>query len=88
MTRGTSKQRIFHDEKDRHSFPEGLRKYKSLSGLELYVYCLMPNRLHLLLREGKEIEPIDKIMRSLGTWYVSAAGAAMSEADPCLQAGI
>jgi len=29
MARETNKQRIFHDEKDRRTFPEGLRNYKA-----------------------------------------------------------
>ena len=70
MLRGTNKQRIFHDDNDYMTFLEGLRKYKDLCGFQLFAYCLMPNHLHLLLREGKESEPIDKIMRRLGTWYV------------------
>jgi len=61
--RETNKQRIFHDDKDRRTFPEGLRKYKSLSGSAPNAYCLMPRHLRLLLREGKESEPIDMIMR-------------------------
>ena len=38
-----------------------MRKYKKLSGFQLYAWGLMPNPLHLLLREGNESEPIDKI---------------------------
>ena len=30
----------------------------------------MPNHLHLLMREGGDEEPIGKVMRRLGTWYV------------------
>jgi putative transposase len=70
MLRGSNKQRVFHDEADYRTFMEGLRKYKSLSGFHLYAWCLMPNHLHLLFREGRESEPIDKVMRRLGTWYV------------------
>ena len=58
---GTSKQRISHDEKDRQAFPEGLRKYKSLSRFVPNAYCLMPKHLHLLLRESKESESIGKL---------------------------
>ena len=70
MLRGTNKQRIFHDEEDYATFLEGLSKYRELCRFELYAYCLMPNHLHLLLREGLEDEPVDKIMRRLGVWYV------------------
>ena len=70
MLRGINKQRIFHDGQDHQTFLEGMQKYKNLSHFELFAWCLMPNHLHLLLRESAEGEPIDKIMRRLGTWYV------------------
>ena len=70
MLRGTNKQRIFHDDRDYQTFLEGLRKYQSLSNFVLFAYCLMPNHLHLLLRADAHSEPIGKIMRRLGTWYV------------------
>lgn len=70
MLRGSNRQRIFHDEGDYRTFLEGLRKYKAQCGFALYAWCLMPNHLHLLLRDGGDEEPIDKVMRRLGTWYV------------------
>lgn len=70
MLRGTNKQRIFHDDRDYQTFLEGLRKYQSLSNFVLFAYCLMPNHLHMLLRADAHSEPIGKIMRRLGTWYV------------------
>ena len=60
-----------------------MRKDKSLSVFELYAYCLMPNHLHLLVREGMESEPIDRIMRRLGTWYVCRFNRAVSEGALC-----
>jgi REP element-mobilizing transposase RayT len=70
LLRGTNKQQIFHDERDYQTFLEGLRKYHKLCNFELFAYCLMSNHLHLLLRENAQGEPVDKIMRRLGTWYV------------------
>lgn len=70
MLRGTNKQRIFHDDRDYQTFLEGLRKYRNQSNFALMAYCFMPNHLHLLLRADAGSEPIGKIMRRLGTWYV------------------
>ena len=70
MLRGTNKQKIFQDEKDYQTFLEGLRKYHKLCDFQLFAYCLMSNHLHLLLCESAQGDPVDKIMRRLGTWYV------------------
>lgn len=70
MMRGTNRQRIFHDDADYKTFLDGLRKYREVSGFALYAYCLMSNHLHLLLRVHEDGEPLDKIMRRLGAWYV------------------
>ena len=67
MLRGTNKQQICHDDKDDQTFLVGLHKYKDLCGFQLFAWCLMPNHLHLQLRESKESEPIDKIMRRLSS---------------------
>ena len=85
MLRGTNKQRIFHDDMDYQTFLEGLGKYKALSGFQLYVWCLMPNHLHLLLRESKESEPIEKIMRRLGTWYVYHCNRRYERSSPLFE---
>lgn len=70
MLRGTNKQRIFHDQEDHLCFLRGLEKYRALCGFHLYAYCLMPNHVHLLLREGVEGEAVGNIMLRLTTWYV------------------
>ena len=85
MLRDTNKQRIFHDDMDDRTFLEGLGKYKALSGFQVYAWCLMPNHLHLLLRESKESEPIEKIMRRLGTWYVYHCNRRYERSSPLLE---
>ncbi|NLX83640.1 MAG: transposase [Clostridiales bacterium] len=70
MLRGTNKQNIFHDQEDYQCFLKGLEKYRLLCGFHLYAYCLMPNHVHLLLREDEEGEVIGSIMLRLTTWYV------------------
>ncbi|MBS3976021.1 MAG: transposase [Syntrophomonadaceae bacterium] len=48
VLRGINKQRIFEDNEDNRKFIEILGKHKETSGYQLYAYCLMSNRLHLL----------------------------------------
>lgn len=71
MLRGVNRQQIFFDEEDYLLFTEILERYKSVSGYELYAYCLMGNHVHLLLKEGKE--SIGTVFRRIGAsfayWY-------------------
>ena len=53
MLRGINKQRIFEDDEDYRRFLETLVKYREECGYSLYGYCLMPNHVHLVLREGE-----------------------------------
>ena len=68
MLRGINKQQIFEDDKDYRRFLETLEKYREECGYSLYGYCLMPNHVHLVLREGKQ--PLETIMRRIGASYV------------------
>ncbi|WP_117161223.1 transposase [Paraliobacillus sp. X-1268] len=54
MLRGANKQEIFHDEADCRYFLNTIKKYKIISGLSVYGWCLMNNHVHLLLKEGSE----------------------------------
>ena len=47
----------------------------------MFVCCLMPSHLRLLVREGTLSEPIDGIMHRLGTWYAYRFNRAVSEVD-------
>jgi putative transposase len=68
MMRGINRQTIFEDDEDRHKFLETLKKYKDISGYELYSYCLMDNHVHLLMREIEE--PIAKLIKRISSSYV------------------
>lgn len=70
MLRGSNKQRIFHDTMDYSTWLQGLRKYRDLCGFTLYAYCLLPNHIHLLIRENAQGESISQVMKRLATWYV------------------
>lgn len=68
MLRGINRQQIFEDDEDYSRFLETLAKYREECGYSLYGYCLMPNHVHLVLREGKQ--PLETIMRRIGASYV------------------
>ncbi|MBQ6151862.1 MAG: transposase [Mogibacterium sp.] len=71
MMRGINRQQIFFEESDYAYFIRLLGKYKSVSGYELFAYCLMGNHVHLLIRVRKE--PLSVIMKRIGGafayWY-------------------
>ena len=47
--RGNERQLIFRDDPDRGRFLERLAQSQELYSVRLYLVCLMPNHLHLLL---------------------------------------
>jgi putative transposase len=67
ILRGTNKQEIFHDEEDNKRFIETLEKYKTISNLKVYGWCLMGNHLHLLIGQGKE--ELSVTMKRIGVSY-------------------
>jgi Transposase and inactivated derivatives len=70
MLRGINKQEIFHDDEDKVRFLETLNRYKKITKIEVYAWCLMHNHLHLLLKEGDEELAIT--MKRVGvsfSWY-------------------
>lgn len=69
ILRGTNRQEIFHDDKDCRRFLETLAKYKKLTGIKIYGWCLMGNHIHLLFGEGNE--EISVSMKRVGVSYVS-----------------
>ncbi|HET6871462.1 MAG TPA: transposase [Sporolactobacillaceae bacterium] len=68
MLRGANKQEIFHDDGDYRRFLDTLEKYKEVSGVDVFGWCLMTNHVHLLIREGDE--PISTTMKRLAVSYV------------------
>ena len=76
MLRGINRQNIFYDVNDYETFLMSLRKLthpedeKHLPKpplCDVYAYCLMPNHVHLLLREKSE--GLAVVMKSLGVAY-------------------
>ena len=68
IIRGNNKQDIFFDEMDRKKFIEELEKTKEKYNYCLYAYVLMPNHVHLCIKDNKSA--ISKIMHSLLVRYV------------------
>ena len=70
MLRGINKQRIFHEEADYENFIAALKYAKEICGYQLYAWCLMPNHIHLLMREKPDGETVGQIMKRIGAKYV------------------
>lgn len=67
--RGNHQQKIFLEEADYVAYLERLRKYKEQHQIAIICYCLMPNHVHLLLRQDSK-NPLYRFMLSLHTSYV------------------
>ena len=68
MIRGINKQNIFEEPEDYRKLLYQLGDCKKNGEFELYAYCLMPNHIHLLIKEGTE--PIADTFRRIGSKYV------------------
>ena len=55
LLRGDGQQKIFREDEDRLKFLSILREYQPVCRFELYAYCLMDERAHLLLKEGEVV---------------------------------
>ena len=68
MLRGINQQQIFEDEEDCEKFLRVLHECKTISNYKLFVYCLMGNHIHLLMKP--ELEPLELVFRRIGSKYV------------------
>ncbi len=68
IIRGINRQNIFQDNEDMLEYLKVLKKYKGVSGFEIYAYCLMNNHIHLLIKVI--IEDVSIIMKRIGSKYV------------------
>ena len=66
--RGNRKQNIFHSSKDYSRYLEKLKDYKKKHDISILAYCLMPNHIHLLLRQNSP-EPVSTFIQKLHTAY-------------------
>lgn len=67
ILRGTNRQEIFHDEEDNQRFIKTLEKYKGISRIKVYGWCLMGNHVHMLLEQGNE--ELSTTMKRIGVSY-------------------
>ena len=68
MMRGINRQRIFEDEEDYRKYLWELSRFQEVCGYELYAWCLMPNHIHLLIKEGEE--SLGQVFRRIGASYI------------------
>jgi len=66
--RGNRKQIIFEGEEDYRLYVNLLNKYCKETSFSIIAYCLMPNHIHLLLRQEDQDTPA-KLMSRLHTAY-------------------
>jgi len=68
MGRGIEKKNIFLNNKDRNYFLNRLSALVEEGGTDIYVWALMPNHFHLLLKTKNR--PLSSSMRKILTGYV------------------
>ena len=66
-SRGNDRQTIFRDAQDRERFLERLADSAQDYQVRIYLFCLMPNHVHLLLETP--LGNLDRFMGSLLTGY-------------------
>lgn len=67
MIRGNEKKNIFLDDSDRVKFIKILLKIKHEELYELFSYCIMPNHVHLIIKDNTN--NISNIMKKINTTY-------------------
>lgn len=69
MLRGINKQDIFFEEKDYLEFQNIIRKTKNKFLYQVYSYVLMPNHIHLEIKDNNQ--KLSQIIHSITTSYVN-----------------
>lgn len=67
MVRGINRQDIFHDVVDYQRYLDTICRVKAEEDFVVLGYCLMPNHIHLLLKEGES--DVSDIMKRIGASY-------------------
>lgn len=76
--------RPFEDDDDTRKFLLTVRDCKRLSAFTVLAYCMMPNHVHLLLKEGKE--PVEQTVRRILVRYVHWYNAEHRRTGPLFRA--
>ncbi len=66
ITRGNNQQKVFFNDSDRKRFLLKLEEYSEKYNVTILCFVLMPNHVHLLLRQNTDV-PISKFMQALNT---------------------
>lgn len=69
MVRGINKSELFFDKQDKRKYLEILLNIKQDDIFELYAYCLMPNHVHLLIKEKND--ELSNFMKRIGISFVN-----------------
>ena len=69
MLRGINKQDIFFEEKDYLEFQDIIKKTKKNFLYQLYSYVLMPNHIHLEIKDKNQ--KLSPIIHSMSTSYAN-----------------
>ena len=67
ILRGINKQDIFFEKQDYFKFQEILKRSKKIFSYKLYSYVLMPNHIHLEIKD--EFHKLSKVMQHIATSY-------------------
>lgn len=67
MLRGINRQTIFEDDEDKLRLLETMKRFKNISEVEIYAYCLMDNHVHLLIKETQET--VSKAIQRISSSY-------------------
>ncbi len=68
FNRGNRKQNIFLSDKDYKRYLEKMKEYRKKHNISILAYCLMPNHIHLLVRQNGP-EPVSTFIQRLHTAY-------------------
>jgi len=68
VLRGNNQQEIFHDQADYNRYISLLKQNTDKNSHKLYAWCLMPNHIHLLIREGSV--PFSNAVQSISSSFV------------------
>lgn len=83
LMRGREKKALLKTPNDYEYFLSLLRKYGEDGGPELYGFCLLPDHVHLVVREGEE--PLGSYFRKLCTAYACHYNLKHKRAGPVFQ---
>ena len=68
VLRGINRQRIFEEDEDYAKYLNIFKSCRKQCSAKLYAWCLIPNHIHLLLKENNV--PLSHIFRKSGSGFV------------------